>query len=124
MSALKVTFGIRFKKEMLNFPTEDARKIRHFVKHVKEYGLKNLQGRNKPSDEVPTDDPNWREKVRYAQIHNLWHYHIGIPDYADGVKGDKTSEYILHYIRDDRMIKIVDFNRHPPFRLPTTDYLT
>lgn len=105
---IKVVFGGKIQQELLNFLDSDLAIINAFVEHVEQSGFVGLAGRNKPSDEVPTDDPNWREKVKYAQAHNLWHYHIGIPDYADGVKGDKTSEYILHYIRDDRMIKIVD----------------
>lgn len=46
--------------------------------HVRDFGLHDLVGRNKSSDNVPTDDPNWTAKVKYAQEHNLWHYHIGI----------------------------------------------
>lgn len=120
----EVKTGIKIGQEIPNFPLEDKEKIRQFVAHVQKHGLTGLEGRNKPSHEVPTDDPDWREKVAYAQQHHLWHYHIGIPHYdADSSEGDKTSEYLLHYIRGEQMIKIVDFTAHPPFRLPSEDYL-
>lgn len=109
---------------MRHFPESDLDIIADFANHVRTYGLINLTGRNKPSHEVPTDDPDWREKVAYAQHHHLWHYHIGIPCYdAGNDEGDKTSEYLLHYIRGAQEIKIVDFSAHPPFQLPSEDYL-
>lgn len=121
---LAVKIGIKIGKEIPNFPIEDKAKIRQFITYVQQHGLINLAGRNKPSHEVPTDDPDWREKVAYAQRHHLWHYHIGIPCYdADSGEGDKTSEYLLHYIRGEQEIKIVDFSAHPPFQLPSEDYL-
>ncbi len=81
MAGLTVTYGVKIKKEMLNFPESDLDIIAEFIDHLKQYGFTGLEGRNKSSDEVPTDDPQWREKVAYAQQHNLWHYHIGIPNY-------------------------------------------
>ncbi len=123
MAGLIVTYGVKIKKEILNFPERDLDIIAEFIEHLKQHGFIGLVGRNKSSDNVPTDDPLWSEKVAYAQKHNLWYYHIGIPQYELTDKGDKVSEYIVHYIRGDNTVKIVDFNRHPPFRLPSTDYL-
>ncbi|PID63920.1 MAG: hypothetical protein CR974_00730 [Gammaproteobacteria bacterium] len=108
---------------MVNFPESDLDIIAAFIEHLKQHGFAGLVGRNKASHEVPKDDPDWREKVAYAQQHNLWHYHIGIPEYQITASGDNVSEYILHYIKGDGWIKIVDFNRHPPFRLPAVDCL-
>ncbi len=120
-----VEFAKQIKKEFLNYPLSDRIKIMEFSTHVEQYGLEGLAGRNKFSDDVPTDDPNWKDKVAYAQEHNLWHYHIGIPNYEQSSKGDLVSEYILHYIRNDEenWIKIVDMSAHPPFSLPSEDYL-
>lgn len=120
---MEVKTGIKIGKEIPNFPVEDKIKIMNFISHVQENGLTNLPGRNKPSHDVPKDDPNWREKVEYAMRHNLWHYHIGIPSYETASNGERVSPYILHYILDDNSIKIVDFNQPPPFNLPSETYL-
>ncbi|MCP2041929.1 hypothetical protein L1281_002547 [Neisseria sp. HSC-16F19] len=121
---MDVQTGKRFEAEFKNFPHADKIKISKFILHVQKNGFKGLPGRNKPSDDVPPDDPNWLEKVRYAQRYNLWHYHIGIPEYTPGCTyGDMTSKYVIHYIKGEGFIKIVDFSEHPPFKPPTEPYL-
>lgn len=121
---MDVYLGERFKSELKNYPKEDQNKIVDFLLHVKEKGFSELVGRNKPSDDVPTDDPQWLKKVSYAQKYNLWHYHIGIPEYdTSGGIGNYTSKYILHYIKGDGFIKIVDMTEHPPFNLPSDSYV-
>ena len=87
---IKVIFTSQFKLWLKNYPKADQMKIGLFVEHVKQFGLNNLQGRNKSSDNVPTDDLNWLQKVKYTQAYRLWHYHIGIPDYA-GEFGDRLA---------------------------------
>ncbi len=123
MSGLNVEYGRKIAGEMINFPNADLIKIKAFENHVKKYGLENLKGRNKSSSDVPRDAPNWLAKVQYARQHNLWHYHIGIPNYEESEKGDMVSEYILHYVKGEQEIKIVDMSSHPPFVLPSEDYL-
>ncbi len=123
MIAFDVQYGRKIANEMQYFPSKDLIKIKKFENHIKQYGFDGLEGRNKSSDNVPTDDPQWQAKVRYAQQHNLWHYHIGIPCYENSDQGDKVSEYVLHYIKGDNFIKIVDMNGHPPFNLPRQEYL-
>ncbi|ENS5867113.1 hypothetical protein GKX74_002120, partial [Neisseria gonorrhoeae] len=81
---MQVLLGEDFKRALKNHPKEDRRKIAEFIAHVQQNGLSGLPGRNKSSDNVPADDPQWLEKVRFAQRHNLWHYHIGIPKYNGG----------------------------------------
>lgn len=121
---IKVLFGSKIADELQYLPEKDLMKIWQFKEHIEIYGFENLAGRNKSSDDVPIDDPYWAEKVSKAQYHSLWHYHIGIPDY-DTSKGfgDYTSEYILHYVKGDDFIRIVDFSSHPPFKLPSETYL-
>lgn len=94
-----------------------------FVAHLKNFGFDSLEGCNKSSDNVPKDDPQWSIKVAYAQKYNLWHYHIGIPNYETSTKGDKVSEYILHYIKGDDFVKLVSISYHPPFELPSLNEL-
>ena len=78
-----VSFGQKFLDQFDNFPPEDQDKILDFSNHVAEWGFDGLPGRNKPSHNVSTDDPCFRDKVRYAMDNNLWHYHIGIPSYDE-----------------------------------------
>lgn len=122
--SIKVYFGEKIAAQIMNFPDEDLQKIFAFKQHIETYGFDKLVGRNKSSDNVPFNDPFWSEKVAKAQTYNLWHYHIGIPHYdeSNGV-GDFTSQYVVHYIKGNDFIKIVDFSAHPPFQLPTEDYL-
>lgn len=121
---MEVELGQRFKQELKNFPIVDKVKIANFILHIQNIGFDGLAGRNKPSHEVPKDDPYWLEKVRYAREHQLWHYHIGIPEYdTDKSFGDQTSKYVLHYVKLPNKIKIVDLTAHPPFTLPSELYL-
>lgn len=123
-NVLSVTLGRVFAVHFSRLPQPDKEKILCFMRHVSQYGFSGLQGRNKPSHEVPTSDAQWLQKVQYAQKHNLWHYHIGIPEYQAGcVFGDCTSQFLLHYIRGNSFIKLVDFSEHPPFQLPSPDNL-
>lgn len=121
---MRVVLGEKFKFHYKNFPISDRKIIFEFITHVEENGFDGLHGRNKRSDDVPKDNPNWAKEVTHAQTHKLWHYHIGIPSYTQSDKGDFTSEYILHYILEQDFIVIVDMSSHPPFLLPTGDYLT
>ncbi|MDO4440591.1 MAG: hypothetical protein Q4B81_00225 [Moraxella sp.] len=123
MAGLRVDFGKIFSERLPNFPRADKLKIAEFIQHIKSFGFDGLKGRNKSSDNVPFDNPDWSKRVQYAQKHNLWHYHIGIPDYQESDKGDHTSEYVLHYIKGDDFIKIVDLSAHPPLHLPDASYL-
>ena len=112
-----------FRELFKTLPEEQRLKINSFIIHVQKYGLNDLEGRNKSSDQVPKGTPNKLNKIKYAQEHNLWHYHIGIPEYIDDgkQKGDKTSQYLIHYIKGDGFIKIIDFSSHPPFKLPKSE---
>lgn len=122
---LKVYLGVKFAKNYKQFPEKDKQKIMMFIKHITTYGFNGLPGRNKLSDDVQRNDPNWLEKVQYAQLYNLWHYHIGIPDYEDETcpNGQQTSKYVIHYMKGGGFIRIVDMSEHPPFQLPEPEYL-
>lgn len=115
---MDIYFGKKFSQYLLNFPAKDQLKIKHFIDHVTQHGFDGLAGRNKSSDNVPFDNPNWLTNVRHAQQNKLWHYHIGIPTYETSANGDSTSEYILHYIRETDFIVLVAMSAHPPFELP------
>lgn len=119
-----VSFGEKFLQEFKCFPKADQKKIIQFVDYVRKHGFVGLEGRNKSSINVLSTDPEFLAKVSYAREHNLWHYHIGIPEYTpDTPFGDRTSEWVLHYIRTDDTIKIIELGSHPPFKLPRQEYL-
>lgn len=119
---LNVSISKSFAQLFRRLPQQDKEKILLFIRHVKKYGFTGLEGKNKASDSVPTSDPNWLIKVKYAQQFNLWHYHIGIPTFDTSLPfGMRTSQYILHYIKEDGFIKIIDLSSHPPFSLPATE---
>lgn len=120
-----VAFGDQFKKEYPNYPEDDRKKIYNFVQNVEVNGFIGLEGRNKNSDNVHKDDPQYPTKVAYAQLHMLWHYHIGIIEYDKSKRwGDRTSEYVIHYsLSKPETCRIVDYNLHPPFTLPSETYI-
>lgn len=120
-----VSFGEEFTKQFQHYPETDKRIIFDFVMHVRQYGFEGLKGRNKSSDNVDKNDPEFIKKVRYAIENKLHHYHIGIPNYKLSQNGkDLTSEYVLHYVLvNDNEIRIVDMDNHPPFEMPKEKYL-
>ncbi len=121
---MKVTFSKMMSSQLPNYPKEDRLKIFNFAKHVEQYGLTNLEGRNKSSADIPKNDPFYATKLEKVNQYNLWHYHIGIVRYHGSNYGDRVSEYVLHYMRFDNAIKIVDMDdHHPIFKLPNDDYL-
>lgn len=120
---MKVFLSNFFFKNFCNFPKVDKEKIIKFIIHVENYGLTNLEGKLKRSDEIPNNHPNWLEIITFVQEYNLWHYHIGIPEYIYSDKGN-TSKYLLHFLRGENYIKIVDMNDHPPFALPDINSFT
>lgn len=123
---MNVQLGKQFGKELIHYPDEDKRKIYAFILYVKNNGLTGLEGRNKSSDNVHKDDPQYPTKVTLAIKHKLWHYHVGVAEYDYSKPyGDRTSEYVLHYMNEciPQEIKVVDFSPHPPFRPPSAAYL-
>lgn len=122
---MNVAFGKQFLKELQQYPKPDRTKILSFAQQVRDEGFANLPGRNKYSEDVDTNDPQFVQKVRYVRLHCLWHYHIGIIQYDTTKRhGDMTSEYVVHYSRKEAdSVKLVDYSAHPPFRLPAETYL-
>jgi hypothetical protein len=113
-----------FLNKIKSFSNEDKLKIMNFINHIKVNAFQDLVGRRKHSREVPEGTKDMQEKIDKANLHNLWHYHIGIPNYdTSGGIGDYTSEYVLHYTVKSRKVLIVDINNHPPFELPHNDNL-
>lgn len=118
--SMKVEFRPEFRAFLANQSETMQDIVADFVAHVEEYGLKDLQGRNKSSALPNPQTKRQQANFAYAQKHCLYHYHIGIPCYV-GEWGDCTSEYVLHYQKFDDGIVLVALTAHPPFELPTLD---
>lgn len=71
-------------------------------------------------------------EYNFAFGNNLWHYHIGIPNYRQTHPKYKTSDWVLHFQWNDkntggRHISLVDCYQHykvdGTFYMPSADYL-
>lgn len=135
IKGFKVSASKAFVKLFSRLPTtpsiknpgelSDQVKVATFIQNYLSFGMdpKVMKGKDVNSDNVPTDDPDWLVKVRYAQKHGLRHYHIGIPYYVDSGKGYFTSGYVIHYQEiAPNHIKLVDMSWHPPMSLPDESY--
>lgn len=115
-----------FKTRYQGFPAKNRRKISAFILHLMKRGYDGLEGRNKFSDDIDHDDPEFVIKARFVNQHCLWHYHIGIHHYDEDSKfGDRTSMFVLHYTRHEfGVVKVAHMSPHPPFTLPTLEMFT
>jgi hypothetical protein len=104
----------QFKKEFTNYPTYQQDKILDFTDIYEVYGLSNFdkyEGKITPSwSNLDPSDPNYS----YTRDNNLWHYHIGIPEYKQMHSKYKTSKVVLHFQWEDKgnIINLVDLYNH------------
>lgn len=115
-----------FKDRYKSFPDKNRKKISAFILHLMKRGYDGLEGRNKFSDDIHRDDPDFVTKARFVHQNCLWHYHIGIHEYEEGTKfGDRTSMFVLHYTRHEvNVVRVAHMSPHPPFTLPTLEMFT
>jgi hypothetical protein len=98
---------------------------------IDNYFIEGYRVRNKSSDNVRTDDPDFVSKVKFAQKHDLWHFHAGFYDFGYDIEGyevssngELTSQWVIHYQKfSDNHINVADLTPHPPFDLPPEDAL-
>lgn len=103
-------------------------RVDDFIEHVEQKGLINLPGRLKNSWDVDPQDPLFASKTQFAKKYRLWHYHIGVGKggYDESRPyGDWTSQWVIHLRLHECGTRstIVDWDPHPPFRLPSNDRL-
>lgn len=103
-----------------NISDDDADKVTDFVIHLSRHGFKNLEGRNKKSNDALPNDKRFMSKAQFAMEYKLFHYHVGIGDYEGNEHGDKKSKYLVHYSFDhiENAAKLICLNYHPDFILP------
>ncbi|EAW3717065.1 hypothetical protein FES05_14680 [Salmonella enterica] len=112
---MDISFSKHFRRIFSGLPATEQHKIANFISHVKKNAWENLEGRNKKSDDINPASPDYWEKIAFVNQFNLWHYHIGIKQYNLSKKyGDRTSRFVLHYMRKPEQVKIVDMSEHPP----------
>ncbi|UQV24856.1 MULTISPECIES: hypothetical protein [Vibrio] len=98
---------------------------------IDNYFVQGHKVRNKASDDVDTNDPDFIAKVKFAQQHSLWHFHVGFYDFGYDLKGyevskngELTSQWVIHYQKfADNHINVADLTPHPPFELPPKEAL-
>lgn len=129
-----------FKSKLRNLSKAPKKKIAFFVKTFQEGGFYAIDDvtidgrtvRNKKSDNIPSDDPEFIAKVQFAQKHKLWHFHAGFYDldcdiegYKISPTGDLTSQWVIHYQKFSKShINVVDVTPHPPFSLPDASHFS
>jgi hypothetical protein len=125
-----VDYGKQFAIEFKNYPLDQQNAIVKFALTFQEHGLfdfSKYEGKISQSWKgIEPTDPLYN----YAFSNNLWHYHVGIPDYKPSKYGNPylTSDYVLHFQRNSSThITLVDilFHYHADgrFHLPSEKYL-
>ena len=104
----QVEFGKLFAIEFENYPKDQQDAIIKFIEVFLKSGLTDFthfEGKIAPSWKgLQNNHPHYN----FAKKYNLWHYHIGIPDYQKSQYGDYlTSDYIVHFMLQDNRMKIV-----------------
>lgn len=125
-------FKTLFLKEYANFPPDQQDAIDDFTDLVEAGALGNFalfQGKMSQSwSGLDPSDPVYT----FAFSNNLWHYHVGIPNYHQVHSKYKTSDWVLHFQWDGwrtggRHVSLVDCYQHykadGSFYMPSANYL-
>ena len=108
-------FGKQFAVQFGRYPKDQQDKILDFTDIYEAFGLKDFskyQGKIAPSWRgIDKTDPIYD----FTYSNNLWHYHIGMPDYMKSRYNNySTSDMILHFQRKDHinLIRLLDITWH------------
>ena len=123
-------FGKQFAVQFGRYPEDQQDKILDFTDVYEQNGLSDFskfQGKISPSWRgIDKTDPIYD----FTYSNNLWHYHIGMPDYVKSKYNNySTSDMILHFQRKDHIkhIRLLDITWHykanGEFWLPTSECL-
>lgn len=123
-------FGPKFAEYFENYPPDQRVAILKFVSIYQIHGLDKtkFEGKLSPTWHVSGEDPDYYTKVEYARRNELWHYHIGIPNYKQSPNGYLTSDMVLHMQRHDEYnITLLDCYFHykadGTFYVPSAEHL-
>lgn len=130
MASYDVFRSEKFSFEFNNYPVNQQDKILDFTEIYEEHGLGDFskyEGKISHSWKgLANTDPDYI----YAKSNNLWHYHIGLPEYTQVHDQYKTSDIVLHFERpeSDTEITLIDCYAHytynGSFYLPSQHYLS
>ena len=99
-----------FKSKIRQFGKSERKKIHVFIEAFHWGGFKAIDNftigeynvRNKASIDVPSQDPQFSSKIKFAKKYKLWHFHAGfydidcdLPGYVISIKGDLTSQWVI-----------------------------
>lgn len=114
MTFYRWSYSKAFKDSLAYFSEDEKEKVIDFIVTYQDNGLVNFSVY--PGKITRTGSGNCTEEEReYAQKHNLWHYHVGIPKYVPTPHGTyQTSRDVLHFqwFQSDDCIRLVDMYRH------------
>ncbi|PQA91144.1 hypothetical protein B0A76_29110 [Pseudomonas fluorescens] len=118
-----------FALEFQNYPEDQQNAVVSFVATFMSVGLRDF--RNYPgkiSHSWKGLDPKHPD-FAYTSSNNLWHYHLGLPNYTTSISGQYlTSDIVLHFEWPHRgdSIHLVDTCYHylkNKFYIPAPKYL-
>lgn len=124
-----VTYGKQFAIEFQNYPEEQKDKILDFTDIFEKYGLEDFNQYEGKISQSWSGLGVTTENFNRATEHDLWHYHIGLPEYQQVHGKYKTSDIVLHFQWPDRgsAVNLVDVYSHytsdGEFYLPSDTYL-
>ncbi|EMX1259838.1 MULTISPECIES: hypothetical protein [Klebsiella pneumoniae complex] len=123
------SFGKLFAKEFGNFTESDQDKVLDFTEQFERCGLRDFscyQGKISASwSNLDETDANYI----YAKDNDLWHYHVGLPEYVQRHPKYYTSDWVVHFqwVERGNHIHLVDMCYHytydGQFYLPKPEYL-
>ena len=127
----KIKYTVEFGKTFTLYYSEryskkTIDKIDDFIEHYEEFGLSQWKGKISPSDRVPETYADRTVRIQKAQTHNLWHVHIGEPNWKESFHGKYlVSDWVLHFKKiDNYTIMLLELSCHDPMELPSDELLT
>lgn len=93
-----------------------------FDDHFEKKGLNGWKGKCCSSDNVPYHYANSAEISNFARERNLWHAHIGYPEWRKPAKGKNayTSNFVIHFQKvSEYKIILLSVGMHDPMIIPS-----
>lgn len=114
MTHYRWSYSKSFMACMPHFTSDEKAKVADFIVTYQDHGLKDFSLYPGKISRTGSGDCTDEER-EFALSHNLWHYHIGIPNYVQSPSGKyMTSRDVLHFqwFQDENRIRLVDMYRH------------